>query len=85
MYVIAEDLARNSEYRMRKLRDAIREYGMEEDSEKKGIVEIDGMDVGQAVRYLWKNDPEKLKEYSEGDSVVIIKIFNRIFRDGSTV
>ncbi len=80
MYVIAEDLSGKGEYRIRKLKDAIKEYGMESDLEKKSIVEIEGMDVGKAVRYLWKNDPEKLKEYSEGDSVAVMKIFNSIFR-----
>ncbi len=46
----------------------------------KDNITIEGMNPAEAVEFLWKNDRDKLIEYSKGDVHDIIEIYKHIFK-----
>lgn len=81
MYVIAEDLESVEDFRIRKLRDVVSHprYADLNLRRTKEIVNINGMNVGQAIRHLWKNERDKFLEYCQGDTEDVLSIFYHIF------
>lgn len=81
MYIIAEDLETDGDFKLRKLREVVshQRYRALNLNRKKENVIIDGMNVGQAIRYLWKNDMGRFLEYCRGDTEDILSIFYYIF------
>ncbi|MEM0156030.1 MAG: 3'-5' exonuclease [Thermoplasmataceae archaeon] len=81
MYIIAEDLEAEGDFKLRKLRDVVSHprYAHLNLNRKKDNVIIEGMNVGQAIRHLWKNDPVKFLEYCKGDTEDVLNIFYYLF------
>lgn len=82
MYVIAEDLLKaDGDYYIRKLDDVVlhERYSSLPLKRRKGLVRIDGMNKGEAVRKLWQEDRNSFIEYCEGDTHDILLIFKEIF------
>lgn len=82
MYVCALDMRlRMGEYKLNSLKkvlnyDAYADLNL---MRVKDNVSIEGMNPAEAVEFLWKNDREKLIEYSKGDVHDIIEIYKHIF------
>ncbi len=80
-YLIAEDLYKSDGYyRVRKLDDVLvhERYRQLGTMNAKDLVKLEGMDKGQAIKHLWQNDREKFLNYSLGDAVDLIIIFEKI-------
>ena len=81
MYVCAMDLfSSTGEYRIRSLRnvEAQEKYSGLNLKRKKDTVRIDGMDVGQAIEMLWKEQRGKFLEYCEGDTADLVTLYRHI-------
>ena len=77
MYVISDDLGKyDGDYYIRKLDDVVthEKYNHLPLSRVKGLVHIDGMDKGEAIDYLWKNDRDKFVKYCIGDTKDLLLI-----------
>lgn len=84
MYAIADDLEKyEGDYKIRKLKDVVNHprYSHLPLFRQKNLVEIDGMNIGEAVKHLWKNDRESFINYCTGDTRDILLIFKDIFID----
>lgn len=77
MYVISDDLGKyDGDYYFRKLDDVVEheKYRHLPLSRVKNIVHIDGMQKGDAISYLWKNERDKFVKYCIGDTRDLILI-----------
>lgn len=82
MYACALDMRlRMGEYKLNSLKNVLNydAYANLDLMRVKGNVSIEGMNPAEAVEFLWKNDREKLIEYSKGDVHDIIEIYKYIF------
>ncbi len=82
MYVCALDMRlRMGEYKLNSLKKVLNydAYADLDLMRVKDNVSIEGMNPAEAVEFLWKNDREKLIEYSKGDVHDIIEIYKHIF------
>ncbi len=82
MYVIAEDLWKaDGDYFIRKLDDVVlhERYSGLQLMRKKDLVRMDGINKGEAVKKLWKENRVSFIEYCEGDTHDILMIFKEIF------
>lgn len=83
-YLFAEDLySYDGFYRIRKLEEVLlhEKYAPLPTMKAKDIVHIEGMDKGEAIKYLWLNEKEKFRQYSTGDSHDLIVLFNEIVKE----
>lgn len=86
MYVCALDMRlKMGEYKLNSLKNVLNYeiYSNLDLMRVKGNVAIEGMNPAEAVEFLWKNDREKLVEYSKGDVHDIIEIYKHIFKNGN--
>jgi hypothetical protein len=82
MYVCALNYRLNyGDYKIRSLKKVVNseEYQNLDLMRVKETLEIENMNPGQAVEYLWKNDVDKLNIYALGDVHDIIKIYEYLF------
>ncbi|MCL4329344.1 MAG: hypothetical protein M1151_03375 [Candidatus Thermoplasmatota archaeon] len=81
MYVIADDLWKyDGDYYIRKLDDVVmheRYYSLPL-MRKKSLARRQGMNKGDVIYDLWKNDRKSFEEYCKGDTSDLLLIFNDI-------
>ena len=83
MYICAMDLfSWTGEYKIRGLKKLLEHerYSKLPLDNKKGIVEIDGMNKAEAIENLWKTDRNKFMEYCKGDTRDVLILYNYIFK-----
>ncbi len=87
MYICAMDLfSWTGEYKIRGLKKLLEHerYSKLPLDNKKGIVEIDGMNKAEAIENLWKTDRNKFMEYCKGDTRDVLILYNYIFKGKGT-
>ena len=83
MYICAMDLfSWTGEYKIRGLKKILEHerYSKLPLDNKKGVVEIDGMNKAEAIESLWKTDRNKFMEYCKGDTRDVLILYNYIFK-----
>ncbi len=83
MYVCAlHGMYLKGEYRIRSLKNVVNapEYRELNLVRAKDQIEIEGMNKGEAIEWLWKNDREKFKLYCKGDVLDLITLYKHIFK-----
>ncbi len=84
MYACALDIrTKSGDYNIKSLKKVVNSefYSNLNLMRVKDNIHIEGMNPSEAVEHLWKNDSDKLKEYSLGDVHDIIEIYKSIFRN----
>lgn len=80
-YLCAEDLySYDGFYKVRKLDDVVNheKYRNLDTFRAKDLVHVEGMNKGEAIKYLWLNDRDKFIKYSKGDTHDLMVLFNEI-------
>lgn len=83
MYVCAlHGMYLKGEYRIRSLKNVVNaaEYRTLDLIRAKEQAEIEGMNKGEAIEWLWKNDLERFKLYCQGDVLDLITLYKHIFK-----
>ena len=83
MYICAMDLVSSTgEYKIRGLKKILEHehYSKLPLDNKKGVVEIEGMNKAEAIESLWKTDRNKFMEYCKGDTSDVLLLYNYIFK-----
>ncbi|MHB1663027.1 MAG: 3'-5' exonuclease [Thermoplasmataceae archaeon] len=81
MYACAMDLMPvTGEYKIRGLKKVLEleRYSGIPLEKKKELVEIDGMNKGEAIEMLWKTDRKKFIQYCEGDTKDVLSLYKFI-------
>ncbi|MGP6207504.1 3'-5' exonuclease [Cuniculiplasma sp. SKW3] len=83
MYVCAlHCMYLKGEYRIRSLKNVVNatEYRELNLIRAKEEAEIEGMNKGEAIEWLWKNDLDRFKLYCKGDVLDLITLYKHIFK-----
>ncbi|MGP6238972.1 3'-5' exonuclease [Cuniculiplasma sp. SKW4] len=84
MYVCAlHGMYLKGEYRIRSLKNVVNasEYRELNLIRAKEEAEIEGMNKGEAIEWLWKNDLDRFKLYCKGDVLDLITLYKHIFKE----